>query len=367
MKKYNTKSNVKAKNLSDILWYIVSKGKTSRREIEKDTGFSWGAVSESVSELISRGYVVEEEKESAGVGRTAFALKPNGEEIAAIGVDMNRTEIERMVVGFDGGVKISEKVPFKAKTAEEVLSLIDEACEWGINYCKDKYRVLCVGIAVQGLVDSATGDWKSFTGIKDWKEINIPDRISKNFGVSSYVEHDPKSMLASAAALKRRKNCLLVRADEGIGMAVMQDGKILDDSGRFELGHTVAVYRGRKCVCGRKGCLEAYSSVKAMSEIAETGEEELFSNPEKYSEVVNSSATLAGIAISNQITAFAPEKVIFTGKAFGIKGYTERISEVINEISDGQCEVGITVERDLSAAYGSALSAIGKVIKNNEI
>ena len=57
MKKYITLDNLKQKNLSDILLYIMNNGETTRRKIQADTGFSWGTVSNSVTYLIEKGYV----------------------------------------------------------------------------------------------------------------------------------------------------------------------------------------------------------------------------------------------------------------------------------------------------------------------
>jgi glucokinase len=52
----------------------------------------------------------------------------------------------------------------------------------------------------------------------------------------------------------------------GLGSGFIVDGRLL--LGPFgnagELGHTTVVMDGRHCTCGRKGCLEAYVSIRGM-------------------------------------------------------------------------------------------------------
>ena len=45
------------------------------------------------------------------------------------------------------------------------------------------------------------------------------------------------------------------------------EGKLIDgnEGEGAQLGHSVIVYNGRRCGCGRKGCLEAYASATALS------------------------------------------------------------------------------------------------------
>jgi glucokinase len=59
---------------------------------------------------------------------------------------------------------------------------------------------------------------------------------------------------------------LVVTLGTGLGSGFIVDGRLL--LGPFgnagELGHTTVVMDGRNCTCGRKGCLEAYVSIRGM-------------------------------------------------------------------------------------------------------
>jgi glucokinase len=59
---------------------------------------------------------------------------------------------------------------------------------------------------------------------------------------------------------------VMITLGTGVGGGIIIDGKI--QSGAFgnggELGHMVIDLNGEPCSCGRKGCLEAYASAKAL-------------------------------------------------------------------------------------------------------
>ena len=91
-KRYITQGAQKQNTLSDIFTMILERKQTTRREIEFETGYSWGTVSSNVALLIEKGYVTEEKSEQVGgVGRTTYTVKPNAARFAAVGLDMNRS------------------------------------------------------------------------------------------------------------------------------------------------------------------------------------------------------------------------------------------------------------------------------------
>ncbi len=61
---------------------------------------------------------------------------------------------------------------------------------------------------------------------------------------------------------------LLLVVDDSVGSGVITRGKLLGDTENFtcELGHTSICFNGRRCVCGNRGCLEAYASIPNLLE-----------------------------------------------------------------------------------------------------
>lgn len=73
-------------------------------------------------------------------------------------------------------------------------------------------------------------------------------------------------------AAKGMKDFILVTLGTGVGSGFVANGELIYGHDGFagELGHVIAVRDGRKCGCGRSGCLERYSSATG---VVITGEE----------------------------------------------------------------------------------------------
>ena len=73
----------------------------------------------------------------------------------------------------------------------------------------------------------------------------------------------------------------------GVGSGIIINGKLFTGSNYAggELGHTVILYEGQQCTCGRKGCFEAYASATAL--IRQTKEQMKTDSESKMWELVD--------------------------------------------------------------------------------
>jgi len=362
MKKYTTLDNLKQKNISDILLYIMHKGKTSRREIQQATGFSWGTVSTSVANLIEKGYVKEfcDESSTSSVGRKTAFLALNGDKIVGLGIDVNRTAIESVVISFDGDVKFSKTYDFDANSLDEVLSLMERVIDELIAFCKDKYEIKSLGISFQGEIDGEKGLSFAFPGIDDWKTFNVKEYFAQKYYLPIYFEHDPKCMLYSVKSTQSVNDVLLIRADDGIGLSVMQNGKIMEDQKRLELGHTLILSDNS---FDRSKNLEYFSSLSGISKRAKVLPQEFKKNPHKYNDFLEKATDYLSIAIYNLSVLFAPQKIILTGELFSVSSYEKSFRKKFNKLTDNK-KIELVLDLNLSAAKGVALNALKYNVKN---
>lgn len=72
-------------------------------------------------------------------------------------------------------------------------------------------------------------------------------------------------------AAKGMKNFIMVTLGTGLGSGFVANGQLIygHDGLAGELGHTIAERNGRKCNCGRYGCLERYASATGIVLTAE--------------------------------------------------------------------------------------------------
>lgn len=100
-------------------------------------------------------------------------------------------------------------------------------------------------------------------------EVQIVDLLAHKFKVPVYLCND-----ANAAALgegkfgnaKGMKNFVVVTLGTGLGAGIIVNGEVLTGQSGLsgEMGHITAVRDGRQCGCGKKGCLETYTSARGI-------------------------------------------------------------------------------------------------------
>ena len=103
-----------------------------------------------------------------------------------------------------------------------------------------------------------------------WKhDVPLARMVQDRLGIHTVLGND-----ANAAALgewkygagKGYKDLLIVTLGTGVGSGFIVNGQlVLGSHGNAgELGHMTLVIDGRQCTCGRKGCVEAYVSIRGI-------------------------------------------------------------------------------------------------------
>lgn len=196
----------------------------------------------------------------------------------SIGIDIGGTNTGFGLVDKDGNIieilSLSTKDYFDYEiylneVTKNILHLIEK--------CPNKDLIQGIGIGApngnyyNGTIEHAPN--LNFKGIIPVKEY-IENRLSeKGFPLKVTLTND-----ANAAAIgemiyggaKNVKNFLMITLGTGVGSGVVVDGKIVYGHDGFagEVGHTIVQPEGRLCGCGRKGCVETYSSVTGIKKTA---------------------------------------------------------------------------------------------------
>lgn len=98
-----------------------------------------------------------------------------------------------------------------------------------------------------------------------WGTVNVVETINKYYSVPVAITND-----ANAAAIgelqfgsaKGMKDFVVFTLGTGVGGGIVANGELVYGHDGFagEFGHTIYDPNGRKCACGRRGCLETYVS-----------------------------------------------------------------------------------------------------------
>ena len=189
----------------------------------------------------------------------------------AFGVDLGGTTVKLGLFETNGNLMEKWEIPTRTGNhGENLLPDIAEAMlrklsEKGI----DKDQVEGVGMGVPGAVVNDRFV-KPCVNLEQWGGFDVAEALEALCGFPAKIVND-----ANAAALgemgagggKGRKNVVFVTLGTGVGGGVIVDGKLLAGvhGAGGEIGHIkVKDTHDTPCGCGKRGCLEQYSSATGV-------------------------------------------------------------------------------------------------------
>lgn len=258
IKKYNRNQFVR----------ILRHESLSRSQLARRLGLTRSAASLIADDLINAEYILKDENKKPR-GRVSLPLILNSNRIYSIGVFLTRINCKIGIVDLYGNVLSSKSI---ICDKPEKLDALSNSINELINEEKIDYKkIIGVGISAPGPLDGESGRLFNPPGFEAWHHVPITDILSKKLNLPVYLANDAVSLAQynlGKKEAKKSENFLLLLVDNGIGSGVVIRGKILKGQGYFtgELGHTSINFNGRKCICGNRGCLEAYASISNLLE-----------------------------------------------------------------------------------------------------
>jgi predicted NBD/HSP70 family sugar kinase len=162
-------------------------------------------------------------------------------------------------------------VHFKeSQSVENTISAMLRNINKLIAESKGKFNdIIGIGVTLPGRVDYQTGLICHLTNLKKWVNIPLKGIIEAETGIPAYIERDTNSHIAYLKWLdvtENRPNVVYCSIGEGIGGAIMIDGSVYhgDHGLAGEVGHTTIDLNGPRCNCGNYGCVEVFTSNKAI-------------------------------------------------------------------------------------------------------
>ncbi|MEA5154852.1 ROK family glucokinase [Raineyella sp.] len=202
---------------------------------------------------------------------TLHTLHPSPDATTApttIGVDIGGTKIAAGVVNASGTILATVRRPTPARDTGEVVTTIVALIDELLSGPGAPGDVGAIGIGAAGFVDS-TRSTVLFAPNLAWRDEPLRRAIEDRCGLPAVVENDANAAAWGEfrfGAARGADSAVVITVGTGIGGGVILDHQLVRGGHGVaaEIGHLTVDRRGRRCGCGRRGCLEAYASGRAL-------------------------------------------------------------------------------------------------------
>lgn len=266
----------KLMNKIRIARFVSSKGSTSKAEISNKLKLSMPTTLQNVKELIEVGIVVEEgEYESTG-GRKAKALSIAKNAGYAAGVDITNNYITMVMVNTRKEIITSERIRKPFQDSLEYFEFLGETILGFIRKTQiEKKRITGIGISLPGIIDK---NQKLLIRSHTLGVQNISFKSLGNYiGYEYQLENDANSA-AYAELDDETNNAIYLSLSNTVGGAIYLHNHLYrgENFKSAEFGHMIIERNGKRCYCGKKGCIDAYCDAKVLQKYGDGSLEVFF-------------------------------------------------------------------------------------------
>lgn len=311
----------------------------------------------------------------------------------SIGIDIGGTNTCFGLVNENAEIIFQSEIKTKNfPKIEDYLTELVKQIKDLISHCPEPENILGVGIGApngnyyKGTIELAPNlPFKGIIPIKNMLEMLL---LNEGWNLKVTITNDANAagigeMIYGAA--KGVNDFIMITLGTGVGSAIVSNGKMIYGHDGFagEVGHTIVEIDGRECGCGRKGCLETYSSATgirrtALSLLKQENSPSILREIEEKDingyticeaarkndalalKCIDFTARMLAIGVANAVAVTSPKKIIFSGglsKAGDLlltpfKAYLE---ENLYPVFRGKIEVELSaLEENNTAILGAA-------------
>jgi predicted NBD/HSP70 family sugar kinase len=317
---------------------VYKQGAISRVSIHAHTNLRRSTISLLTRQLLTEGKLVEAGPSDNPLGRKQILLKLNRKFGFLVGVEFDDEQVTAGVMDLEPSVlRVISDPTDLAHGKEGLLRQLQSAVRRVVAASRLPWsKLLGIGIADPGLVDTRRGVTTTCSTIDFWNDVPLTATFEKEFKVPVLVESKTRAKAIAEQMLgvgAREPNMIYLDYGTGIGAGVIVDGKLLygHNCGVGEVGHTNMVRSGPTCKCGSNGCLEAVAGAgavenRARKALAEGVASSLSSKQDitvwqvleaarsgdKMSwNIVAETAEEIGVAMANLVNLFNPAMIVF--------------------------------------------------------
>jgi len=244
----------------------------SRADLARLTGLTRTSVSDLVGSLIDDGLIEEVGRGRSSGGKSPILLRVAPEGRLLIGLDLADSQFSGAVVNLRGDILRSMQLPLEGRDGEAAVELVFRLVD--ALRANDPSPLLGIGIGAPGVIDTSSGTVRWSVNL-EWADLPLGPLVESRYGVPVVVANDSHAAALAELTFYRRprpNNLIVIKVGRGVGAGIIVNGQLFqgDGYGAGEFGHVSPGQGGAPCRCGRAGCLETRTSMRALIAAART-------------------------------------------------------------------------------------------------
>ena len=257
-----------------VLRALYDDSPLSRADLARLTGLTRTSVSDLVGTLIDDGLIEEVGRGRSSGGKSPILLRVVPDGRLLIGLDLADSQFSGAVVNLRGDILRSMQLPLEGRDGEAAVDLVFRLVD--ALRGDDRSPLLGIGIGAPGVIDTRTGTVRWSVNL-EWADLPLGPLVQRRYGVPVVVANDSHAAALAELTFFRRprpNNLIVIKVGRGVGAGVIVNGQLFqgDGYGAGEIGHVSMGHEGAACRCGRAGCLETRTSMRALVDAARTVE-----------------------------------------------------------------------------------------------
>ncbi len=283
-----------------------------------------------------------------------------------IGIDLGGTNIAAGILDDSLSLIAKASVPTKApRPAEEVCRDMADLCR---RLCREagglspEEDILSVGIGSPGIISGGVVLRADNLGFRNAPLVLLMSRL---LGKPVTLRNDGNAAAYGELVAGCGQGCrslVAVTLGTGVGGGIVLDGRILEGcaGGAGEVGHIITHAGGRRCACGKRGCLEAYCSATALIgstiRAMENNPDSLLWEAARSTSLVNGKTAFDAMRLGDPVASAVVEEFILD-LATGVSNLINLLQPEILCIGGGISREGETLLAPLRAKTAGLLCA----------
>ncbi len=232
----------------------------SRVELAEKTGLSPQTLTNVTRRLVAEGFITEAGKVGSGPGkpRTMLALEPSARY--ALGVHLDPAVTTIVLLDLAGRIAQHREIHPTGVSSAQQLAAIGEVANTLVSSLPDPGRVLGVGIAAPGPLDTSAGLLLNPPLLPEWSGTRLRDELGRLTRLPALLEKDVIAAMVGELWVAPNGELgdalfFYYGAGAGVGLSLANTPLRGATSNAGDIAHLIVDPDGPPCECGARGCL----------------------------------------------------------------------------------------------------------------